>query len=868
VPVLTLSAPVAGWAASLEEVPDVAFAQRMVGDGIAIDPVSPEIVAPCDGVVMSVHRARHACVLRAVNGAEILLHVGVDTVGLGGEGFTAHIREGQQVKAGEPLLTFDMDRVARGARSLHTMMVVSNGEAFVIVDRAQDREVAAGEPVMSIQPVADDTAPIEAIAAAGNLVVEEEAERVVVLPIRNGLHARPAAAFVEHAKTFAGSVSVACNGRIANGKSVGSLMALGARHGDTLSLTVKGRGSKVTADHLVALVSSGLGDPLDLVTARPATKPLVNKEAPSSREPFAEGAEVLLKGVSASPGVAIGRAFRFEPESVEVAEDGSGTDVEAQRLATALASARGALEQAVATADADRDKARGEIFRAHLALLEDPELTERARALVAAGKSAGWAWRAALKDQAQALEATGNPLLQERVADLRDVERRVLAVLAGASGAPLTLELPDGAIVVAEDLLPSDLAVLPAAKLAAFCTANGGPTSHVAILAASMGVPAVVAAGASVLRIPHGASLIVDAGRGEVSVFPEPAKVAQVQHAMKARAARKEAARSDAATDCVTADGIRIEVCANLGRPGDASVAAANGAEGCGLLRSEFLFLDRPTAPDEDEQLSHYQAAADALGGRPVVIRTLDVGGDKPLAYLPLPHEENPVLGLRGVRVSLRMPDLLRQQIRAILRVRPFGICRILVPMVAGPEDIRAVRKIVDEEQQKLGLLGPVQIGAMIEVPAAAILADHIAAVADFLSIGTNDLTQYVLAMDRANPAMAPHLDALNPAVLRLIAQTVAGAARHGLPVAVCGGVASDPAAAGLLIGLGVTELSAAPAVIPELKAAIRQLTLEQCRALAQQAIAAETGDQVRSLIAAPWPDPQSATGRIDGGNE
>ncbi|MBW8859910.1 MAG: phosphoenolpyruvate--protein phosphotransferase, partial [Caulobacter sp.] len=316
------------------------------------------------------------------------------------------------------------------------------------------------------------------------------------------------------------------------------------------------------------------------------------------------------------------------------------------------------------------------------------------------------------------------------------------------------------------------------------------------------------------------------------------------------------AAQAAAHQDCATADGVRIEVFGNVGSLADARAAAAHGAEGCGLLRTEFLFLERQTPPDEDEQARQYQAIADALAGKPLIIRTLDVGGDKAAPYLPIPAEDNPALGLRGVRVSLWRPHLLKTQLRAILRVKPppgssGGQCRIMVPMVASLEELRAVRAVLDEAQRELKITGKVALGVMIETPAAAVTADLLAAEADFLSIGTNDLTQYVLAMDRGNPEVAAGIDALHPAVLRLIAQTCAGAAKHGRWVGVCGGLASDLAAAPVLVGLGVTELSATAASLAEVKALVRTLEVPACQALARQVLDLSSPQAVRQACAA-----------------
>jgi len=376
--------------------------------------------------------------------------------------------------------------------------------------------------------------------------------------------------------------------------------------------------------------------------------------------------------------------------------------------------------------------------------------------------------------------------------------------------------------------------------------AGGGPTSHVAILAASMGVPAIVAAGEGVAAIKDGASLILDADAGLLHVAPDAKALEAAQTALAQRAERLAAARAAAREDCRMTDGTRIQVYANLGSLAEAEAAAAVGAEGCGLLRTEFLFLERDTAPDEDEQAARYEAIARAMGGRSLIIRLLDVGGDKTAAYLPIGPEENPALGVRGVRVLMRRPQVLKTQLRAILRGAAHA--KIMVPMVTGLSELRVVRAALDEARREMGRVGRTDLGVMIETPAAAATADLLAAEADFLSVGTNDLTQYALAMDRGNPDLAGEVDALHPAVLRLIAQAAEGGRKHALWTGVCGGLAGDLAGAPILIGLGVTELSMPAAAIPEAKALIRTLSPEACRRLAEQALRQPTAEAVRAL--------------------
>jgi multiphosphoryl transfer protein len=847
---LTLRSPLAGWVSGLVEVPDPAFAQGMIGDGVAIDPTSSELCAPCDGVVVSVHAARHACTVRAASGAEILLHIGIDTVELRGEGFRVLVQDGQRVRAGEPLIAFDMERVGRAAGSLHTPVVLVNGEEHTVIERMQDREVAVGDPLLVIAA---------AHAPAGEPASDEAAERRAQLLLPHGLHARPAAALARRARRHAGAVIVSCRGRSANGKSLVSLMALGARRGDVLAIRATGASADQAAAELADLVESGLGEGPPRPTGSSAGSSAGAGARAASIEAgrgdaglFRPGEEVRLAGLAAAPGLAVGVAVRLAGGPPEPERDGRGAAVEEERLAAALAQLRGAIEEIIAAAP--RDASRVDIFRAHLDLLDDPELVGTARREIAAGRSAAWAWRTAIGEGTAALRAPGDPLLIERTGDLEDLGRRTLALLAGRNPSRVPAELPDGAILVADEILPSDLAGAPSGRVAGLCTARGGPTSHAAILAAGMGVPAVVAIGDAVLRVPDGAPLVVDGGRGEVRIFPAAGARELAEDAIAARAVRRRADLAAAHGEARTADGTRIEVLANLGRPSDAALAVAQGAEGCGLLRTEFLFLDRPAPPGEDEQAACYQEMAEALEGRPLVIRLLDGGGDKPLPYLPALREDNPALGVRGVRLALLHPHLLRAQVRAILRVRPAGVCRVLVPMIAAASELRAIRAVVDEERRALGVSSP-PLGAMIEIPVAALLAGTLAREADFLSIGTNDLAQYALAVDRGSPHLAGALDALHPGVLRLVATTAAAARACGRPVAVCGGSAGDPRAVPLLIGLGIGALSTAPALVPEVKARVRTLTASQCADVAERALALEDGDAVRALIAVTWPE-------------
>ncbi len=828
---IRINAPFAGWCLPLAEIPDAAFAEGMLGDGVAIDPLDGVLRAPCDGEVISTAAARHAVALRTAEGAEILLHVGIDTVSLGGEGFELQVRKGDRVRTGDALLKFDADALARNAPSLVTPIIVTNGDRFRIALSNGGRRVAAGDVILELeeQGAAVESAAHPANPGAREPVVSEQ----VVVEHAHGIHARPAALIARAAKGLPYPLEVRARGRGANASSAVALMSLGVRGGDELVIAGFEPAAAAGVAQIAAIVRH-------LERAAPAGPRTAAQPAPAAVQDPDRRA-----GVVASRGLAIGEVFYLRAAEVRVVERGAGAAEESRAFETA----RGRVRADLTARAAAGSRAARDIAAAHLELLDDPGLVEAAQRAIADGKSAGFAWRGATRSAAAALAATGDERLAARGADFEDLDRLLLAALHG--GAPEDVTIPAGAIVLARDLTPSQYLSLEAARVRAIGLERGGPTSHVAILAAIQGVPMLVALGAG-LDAAESETVLFDAETGVLRVKPAAEERRTFEQRVAQTQARAERERAAAQTACRLASGERIEIFANLtGSVADAQRAVEQGAEGCGLLRTEFLFLDRATPPDEAEQVRCYEQVAAVLGGRPLVIRTFDVGGDKPIPYLPLPAEENPALGLRGIRASLWRPDLFRVQLRALLAARPVGAYRILLPMITDIEEIRAVKRMLGE--LAAGMNTPIpMLGAMVETPAAAMLAAQIAREVDFLSIGTNDLAQYTLAMDRGHAELAARIDGLHPAVLHLIAAVVDGASEHGRPVAVCGGLASDATAVPVLLGLGVTELSAVPAMIPQLKALVSQSTLEDCRALARRALELESAAAVRASIGVP----------------
>jgi phosphocarrier protein FPr/phosphocarrier protein len=818
-----VGAPMRGVVFPLEDVPDAVFAQKVLGDGLAIEPLDPLVRAPIAGAVIGLAPTGHSVTLRHPDGVELLVHVGVDTVGLAGQGFRPLVALGAVVEAGAPLIECDLAAIAAAQRSPITAIVVL-APAQPIVNPAGPGPIAAGERLFSVAPAAGAEAQAAA-EPAGDAVWHG------VVELADGIHARPAALIARTAAAFRSRIVVEVGGARANAASVTALMALGATRGSPVEIRAEGPDA---AEAAAAVAQSLSGD-----------RGLSAEQSQASAEPAAVAGQARAAsecaGVRASPGVAAGPAFVLRDADLAVDGPSAGADAERARLSHALQACAAAMASTPLTGEA------AAIQEAHRALLDDHDLRSAAFAAIGGGANAGLAWRRACRDLAARLRGTGVARLAEREADLLDVERRVVAQLSGVDARPVLP--PKDCIVLADELLPSTVIAWPTGLVAGVCTARGGATSHAAILAASKGIPMVVRAGERILTARDGDLVLLDADRGVIDLAPTPQALEHAAGQRRAQAVQRALAHDQAHEPCRLADGVRIEVFANVASVEDAREAARLGAEGCGLLRSEFLFFDRQAPPDETEQAAFYAEVAEALAPGPVIFRTLDAGADKPLAYLPGPPEDNPALGLRGVRLSLQRPDLLETQLRAMVRAAPAERLRVMLPMVVEAEEVLAVRGLLDRVVADMNIGAPVQLGIMIETPAAAVLADSLARHVDFMSVGSNDLTQYALAMDRGHAGLAARADGFHPAVLRLIRQAAQGAQASGRWFGVCGGLASDPAAAPLLVGLGCRELSASPGAVPLIKHRLRRVSLASCEALAARALAAESAGAVRALV-------------------
>jgi len=663
----------------------------------------------------------------------------------------------------------------------------------------------------------------------------------------HGLHARPAKQLVQVARAQSMPINVRLEEGSASTVSAASLtkvIGLGARRGQWLILSAEGEQATAALDAVSTAVEEGLGEKVTPFDSGYETPPTANTSKPV--EPLVT--DTPHTGVAASPGLAIAPVFVIRPMQFDYLEHASDPEYEISRLQVALKEGAAQLQALVHNAPGGEV---ADILSMHEEMLDDPELHHAAIEAIREGRSAEAGWWNAIETAAHAQEMLADRLLAERAADLRDVGRRVLGVLCDVQ----LPEPPDHPyILVMDDIGPSDVARLDTSRVRGLLTVRGGATAHSAILARALGIPAVVGAGEAVMVLHNGGMMILDGERGRVTTQPSEERLQRAEQQLLEQQQREADAWELRFEQAQTRDGHRVEVAANLGNTAHAADAVERGAEGVGLLRTEFLFMAYSSAPDLATQIAEYREATDALEGRPLVARTLDVGGDKPLPYWPVPQEDNPFLGLRGIRLALTQPEVLETQLRALLMAAVGRPLRIMLPMVKDVAEFRAAKVIYDRLLSEIPLAEratDVQLGVMIEVPSSALLAPTLAAEVDFFSVGTNDLTQYTLAIDRGHPELSAQADGLHPAVLRLIQMTVDAAHAKGKWVGVCGELASDAMAVPVLVGLGVDELSVSARQIPLVKARLREFDLADAKDTAQLALSKTTSDEVRDALEA-----------------
>ena len=564
-----------------------------------------------------------------------------------------------------------------------------------------------------------------------------------------------------------------------------------------------------------------------------------------------------LQGIAASDGIAIAKVYTLtEPDLTVTKVTVEDSEKEVSRLDDALAASIKDVELIKETALKNLGEEEAQVFDAHLMVLSDPELIGQVKDSITSNKVNAESALKEVTDMFISIFAgmEDNPYMQERAADIRDVSKRILAHLLGVK-IPSPATIKDEVIIVAADLTPSDTAQLNRQYVKAFVTDIGGRTSHSAIMARSLEIPAIVGTKEVTSIAKDGDIIIVDGLSGDVFLNPSEEVVAEYRAKAEAFAAQQAEWEKLKDSKTYTKDGHQVELAANIGTPKDLEGVVNNGAEGVGLYRTEFLYMDSHEMPTEEDQFEAYKAVLEGMNGKPVVVRTMDIGGDKELPYLPLPHEMNPFLGYRAIRISLNEPEMFRTQLRALLRASVYGKLRIMFPMIATLNDFRGAKALLEEEKAKLIAEGvavsdDIQVGIMIEIPAAAVLAHQFAKEVDFFSIGTNDLIQYTMAADRMNERVSYLYQPYNPSILTLIKHVIDSAHKEGKWAGMCGEMAGDQTAVPLLVGLGLDEFSMSASSVLKTRSLIAKLTLSDMQALADKAInECATVQEVEALV-------------------
>lgn len=897
--ILKIYAPLNGGLIQIENVADPVFSEKMLGDGIAIRPdlQKSTIHAPCAGKITTIHDSHHAVSITAENGIEVLIHVGIDTVNLLGEGFKPLVKIGELIKKGQPLLNVDFPLLAKKAPSIDVILVFTNlqdsqklqkttkttvgttDEIINIIDTesgSNNNSSATNNPISNsntphaeslsakvvseLNPVSDSNASVRGavnLAQSPNTANQSNkaSQRVTVIN-KTGFHARPAAEIVKLANNYQANILLQKQDKSANAKSVIAILGLGVQYGEVIEVIAEGSDSQVAVTQLVAAITKGLGEEVaasskvdNSVMNSPENKGQQAKVQPS----YDFSKLVELQGTIASPGFTIGKTLLLEEEVISVMENSiNSPETELTTLKEALGKTKENLKQEILEATKQKYNTKTEVLQAHLVILEDVSLLEAAKTEIKNGKTDMFAWKVAIDLAIATLKSTGNRLLIERVADFKDVYSRVIKTILDIPNLE-NINFPPDTILIAKDLIPSDLSKLNA-NVKGIVLGLGSSTSHVSLMLRNMGIPTLVAVGEDIINIPDHLDVVLNGNTGKFIVNPTKEQLADFTKTQAELEVIKQANISHTLEPAITKDGVRITVKGNVSNAAQAKEAKELGAEGIGLLRTEFLFLNSLKAPSTQEQLALYQASLDALEGDTLTLRTLDVGGDKPLSYIEIPPEENPIMGLRGIRNYFnteKNKEIFLNQIRAILKVKPVILCKIMIPMISSLAEINMVKELIyfEAKAMNLDIQDKIKIGIMVEVPATALMAENFAPHVDFFSIGTNDLAQYTMAMDRGNPQLVKQLNNFNPALLKLIKMTNDAGVKYNIITAVCGAMASELKAIPLLIGLGIRELSTSMKSIPDVRALIRTLDSKKCISIAEKALKLSSSADIKALV-------------------
>lgn len=819
---IKIYSPIRGIYVDLSQTPDPVFAEKMVGDGFAIEPLEGSMFAPITGVVKDIHHAKHAFTI-SNDDIDVLIHTGIDTVLLKGNGFNPIVKIGDKVKAGDKLMDFDIQAISGQVKSLCTPCIIADIDEknLELIFTNSFNKIDETTHIATI--TTKNQTNKNTVAENNTLVLESE---WITIKNLHGIHARPAAQINTIARQYAGDVIILKADKEANAKSLISLMSISIQYGDTIKIIVRDKHATEIIQKLSDLIQSFFDE--------------------TSVEEQLENDEIKVEGHNyfgtiASPGIAIGKAVLNNQNNLfEFNEKASDIDNEYLQAQKLFANVSSELEQLI---NQTKSVVEQTILKSHLMILSDPEITTPTYNLIKTGFSIGYAVNKVITEACQILAGTKSTLLAERQSDLKDVKNRLLQKIYPNIKSSHQNNNED-IILIADDFTPSQVINL-ANNVKGLISVHGATTSHVAILARSKNIPLLVAVSDNILKNNYQEIII---NNNICNTKPNSEEIAETKVKLAQNQQKLNSALQSAKHQAKTIDDIVVNCYANIGKANEVSNALANGADGVGLMRSEFLFLDSNEAPNETQQLSEYQAISNNLGELALTIRTLDIGGDKQVHYLQQDSEQNPMLGVRGIRLCLNNVELFKTQLSALLKTKNKKL-KIMLPMITYLEEYRQAKKLITSLQQQINDTTPIELGIMVEVPAVIFNIDNFAKEVDFMSIGSNDLSQYILAIDREHTTLGKKVDHLHPSVLNAIAITAKSANTHNKPISVCGLMASEIMAIPILIGLGITNLSMSINSIAENKEFIRNLDTRKCQAIAKECLSLSTAQEVRKLI-------------------
>jgi phosphoenolpyruvate-protein phosphotransferase len=812
--------PIIGITMDITQVPDPVFADKLVGNGIAIDPLSNKIYAPVNGIIKSIHPSKHSIIIAADAGFDILIHIGLETVALGGDGFNIHVSDGDWIKMGDVIGEFDLDYVAQRSKTLITPIVLLdlNHEIFSFLVVPQ-QETKFGFPIMQIKKklivLNEDQSQIS------NLIKSKP----ILITNPHGIHARPAAAISSVARKYDSEILIKKDEKAVNAKSIISLLSLAVNQNDSVYVYAVNEEIIKSLSYILIHLYDSSGEDQYQISPK-----------------HVDGNKYY--GIAASFGIACGVLKKKGKLNFIIEENKNDILTEKKRFYEALNKVKKEIEYSLANLT-ENDQIYSGILEAHIQMLCDPALIDESLSIINNNKSAAFAIKQVITDNCNILAKTESTVLIERQDDFMDLLNRILIAMNTKQIQTVNHDLPT--ILLDNWLTPNDLVMIDK-NVVGLISVAGGATSHAAIIARAKGIPLLVGVNPSILDIPDNIQVVLNSKAGYVNLAPEPHEIDEVNIYLDSLRYKHQIDSQNAKAKAYTKDGHQINCYINIANPEDSRDIMLNGVEGIGLFRTEFIFLNRKVPPTVEEQYKIYADIVSNAGNIPVIIRTLDAGGEKQIDYLKIAHEQNPVLGIRGVRFSLQRKDLLIDQLTAVAMVNKPNI-KVMLPMISCIEEYREVKHIFEAIKKQNGVTVDIELGIMAEVPSVVLMSDIFAREVDFFSIGTNDLSQYILAIDRENLKLAAQIDYFHPSIIRGIDMVVKGAKQMSRPVSICGLMASDKLAIPLLIGLGIDQLSMSIDSIAENKAFIRNLNYEDCLDAAQKSLNLSTTFEIRQFL-------------------